>query len=120
MTTGIALDGENYVEFDIDKVGFKDAIAVEKHLGVTWLEFLGLITSGSMGAMQCLAWLVRHGDEPDLAIDDVDDAIGLVRVRDDGGEDDTDPLPSGSGASPTDTPSSSTSSTESNPGSGTD
>jgi len=128
MTEQISVGGE-YLDLDLDAVGFRDALAVEQYLGVEWLDFLKSLAPAKegeerpqiskMATLQVLTWLARLPREPGLKIEDVNDPVAKFELRSDQ-EADADPLPSGSEDSNVDTASSSTSSTESAPGSGSD
>jgi hypothetical protein len=58
-------------EFDFDKIRVKQAVKIEKHVGVPLAEWGSMLEQGaSMLALQALGWLILSGGKG--AVDDAD------------------------------------------------
>lgn len=76
----IEYEGEAY-EFDMADITVKQAIKIEKHLGVPISEFAPMLApekgDPDMQALQCLGWLILHQGRG-IPIEDTDFSVGKL------------------------------------------
>jgi hypothetical protein len=67
----ITYEGEQY-DFDFDEIGIKQAIKIEKHVGMPLSEWGEKLSSGGdLLAVQALGWLILFGGKG-VPVDDAD------------------------------------------------
>ena len=64
--------GETF-ELDPQRLMFAEARAVEKVTGLTFKEYGGALSSGSMTAMQAFMWVAAKRVHPELTFSDLDE-----------------------------------------------
>ena len=67
----IKYDGGTY-PFDMDEVGIKQAIKIEKFMGCSFEEWGKKLQAGDLTARQALGWLILHHGALDVPIEDTD------------------------------------------------
>ena len=67
----IKYDGADY-PFDMDEVGIKQAIKIEKFMGCSFEEWGKRLQAGDLTARQALGWLILHHGALDVPIEDTD------------------------------------------------
>lgn len=67
----IKYDGADY-PFEMDDVAIKQAIKIEKFMGCSFEEWGKKLQAGELTARQALGWLILHGGDLSVPIEDTD------------------------------------------------
>lgn len=99
----INYDGQEY-PFDFDEVSVKQGIKIEKFMGCSFDEWGRKLQAGDLTARQALGWVILHGGDLSVPIEDTDfKMVALGKSLDDAFKGDApaedEPVPTGAAGS---------------------
>ena len=78
----ITYDGHDY-PFDMDDIGVKQGIKIEKFMGCSFEEWGRKLQAGELMARQALGWVILHGGDLTVPIEDTDfKMVALAKALD--------------------------------------